>query len=395
MKQNWEYKKLGEIGTFQRCSGIQKSDFVKNGMPCIHYGQIHTKFGVSVNHHLSEISEELFNKSKIANPGDIVLAITSEDVEGSCKCIAWLGDYDVAVGAHAAIFKHHENPKYISYSFRSADFYIQKAKYARGFKVKEIKPSEVALITIPVPPLSTQTAIVSELDTLSAIIADHKSLLKKYDELEQSIFYDMFGDPVKNEKGWEVKKLGEVCEVNPSKKNAIQDMGAKEEVSFLPMEDLPINALYYSPNQVRDLSQVTSSYTYFQNNDVLMAKVTPCFENGKRGIAINLKNNLGFGSSEFHVIREGKLLKKEYIYYLTFDRTFISMAVKNLTGTSGLRRVPKSFLENFKVPLPPLPLQQEFASKIEAIEAMKADTKKSLEKAEELFNARMDYYFNA
>lgn len=210
MRKGWEYKKLGEVGTFLRGKNILKSDFVEKGLPCIHYGQIHTKFGISTDTHLTETSQEVYNKAIIASKNDVLIAITSEDLEGSCKATAWLGDYDVAVSAHAAVFKHNLNPKYIVYYLKSQSFYIEKSKYARGFKVMEIKPTDIAKIPIPIPPKSTQFAIVSELDKINELIRLKKEQLKDFDNLAQSLFYEMFGDPVENEKGWEEKKLGDV-----------------------------------------------------------------------------------------------------------------------------------------------------------------------------------------
>ena len=154
--KGWEVKQLGEIGTFTRCNGIVKSDFIEKGLPCVHYGQIHTKFGAYVESHLSEIPDNIYSKCKKASKGDLIIAITSEDIEGSCKCTAWLGNYDVAVGAHAAIFHHSQSPIFISYYFKSNGFCTEKAKYARGFKVKEIKPSDIASIPVYLPPMSLQ-----------------------------------------------------------------------------------------------------------------------------------------------------------------------------------------------------------------------------------------------
>ena len=189
MREGWTYKTFGEVGSFLRGKSIQKADFVEKGLPCIHYGQIHTKFGVSIDKHLSEIPLELYNKSIIASHGDVIIAITSEDLEGSCKSTAWLGDYDIAVSSHAAVYKHNLNPKFIAYYLRSKSFYYEKMKYARGFKVMEIKPTDIERIPIPVPPLAEQERIVAELDLLSGIIEKKKEQLKAYDQLAQSIFY--------------------------------------------------------------------------------------------------------------------------------------------------------------------------------------------------------------
>lgn len=154
--ERWEHKTLGEIGTFQRGGGFQKNDFVEGGIPCIHYGQIHTKFGPYISSHLTEISSDLESKVKYAAKGDLLIAITSEDEEGSCKCTAWLGNYNVAVGGHAAIFHHNMNPLFMSYYFKSSFFNAEKVKYLRGSKVIEIKPDDIAKIHVPIPPMELQ-----------------------------------------------------------------------------------------------------------------------------------------------------------------------------------------------------------------------------------------------
>ena len=152
----WPQKTLGEVGSFTRGGGFQKSDFVEHGIPCIHYGQIHTKFGPFITSHITEISSDLESKTKFASKGDLVIAITSEDTEGSCKSTAWLGDYPVAVGGHAAIYKHSMNPLYMSFFFKSTLFNYAKIEYVHGTKVFEIKPDDIAKILVPCPPMSLQ-----------------------------------------------------------------------------------------------------------------------------------------------------------------------------------------------------------------------------------------------
>lgn len=153
---NWEQKCLGEVGTFKRGGGFQKSDYVERGIPCIHYGQIHTIFGPFICSHISEISSDLEPRTKFASKGDLIIAITSEDVEGSCKSTAWLGDYPVAVGGHAAIFNHCMNPLYMSFFFKSTLFNHAKMEYVHGTKVFEIRPDDIAKILVPCPPMSLQ-----------------------------------------------------------------------------------------------------------------------------------------------------------------------------------------------------------------------------------------------
>lgn len=373
MKHDWEYKKLGELGSFQRGKGIQKTHFVTNGMPCIHYGQIHTTFGVSTLNHISEIPQDLYEQSIIASKGDVLLALTSEDVEGSCKSTAWLGDYDVAISSDAAVFKHNLNPKFVVYYTQTKAFFIEKSKYARGFKVTHIKTSDIETIPIPVPSIEIQSLIVSELDSLSQIIADCKETLKDYDALEQSIFYDMFGDPVKNDKGWDVKKLGEVCVNLDSKRIPITQ--SEREKGEYP---------YYGASGIVDyVSDYIFDGTYLlvsEDGANLLARSTP--------IAFTIKGK-NWVNNHAHIL--------EFEYYCT--QLYIEHHINNIdisqyvTGAAQ-PKLTQAKLNLFNIPLPPLPLQQQFASKIEAIEKMKSETKKALQEAETLFNARMDYWFN-
>ena len=151
-EKGWGLKTMGEIGSLQRGSGLSKKDLVEEGFPCILYGQIHTKFGAYAERNIAFIPVDLVHTAKIAHSGDLVMALTSEDVEGSCKSVAWLGNYDVAVGSDAAIFSHSENGIYLSYYTRTRAFYNEKAKYARGFKVTHISTKDIATIPVMIPP---------------------------------------------------------------------------------------------------------------------------------------------------------------------------------------------------------------------------------------------------
>ena len=218
-------------------------------------------------------------------------------------------------------------------------------------------------------------------------------MLRNLDALAQSLFYDTFGDPAINPKGWRIYKIKDICSVNPTKREI--RIPTSSEISFLPMEDLPINARYFTPIKVKTLNEVQNSYTYFSGEDVLFAKVTPCFENGKAGIPVNLINNIGFGSSELFVLRPNfQIINREYIYSFIRTNHFVSEAIKKLSGTSGLRRVPRTVVENFQIPVPPLELQEKFAERIERIEAQKKTVENTIAELQTLLDSRMDYWFN-
>ena len=136
-------------------------------------------------------------------------------------------------------------------------------------------------------------------------------------------------------------------------------------VSFVPMADINEYQMTFIPNQVKLFSEISSSYTYFEDNDVLLAKVTPCFENGKAGIARELSNGVGFGSSEFYVLRSNEKVLPEWIYFCVLHSNFRDNAIAQMTGTGGLQRVPRDYVENFQIPLPPLEMQKEIVAEIE------------------------------
>ncbi len=178
-KPGVEMKTLGEVGKFIRGTGIQKSDFVEDGFPCIHYGQIHTRYGVSATKTFSQINESLYKKSKKAVKGDVVLATTSEDAEGCAKPVAWLGDDEVAVSGDAYIYHHNQNGKFMVYQFMTHNFMLFKIMNATGAKVVRISGDNMAKYEFPLPPLSEQQRIVSILDTFEASIQNLEAQLKE------------------------------------------------------------------------------------------------------------------------------------------------------------------------------------------------------------------------
>lgn len=166
---------LSEIGEMIKGSGIQKSDFVEQGLPCIHYGQLHTYYGTFAFRTKSFISKALFDRSKKAQHGDLIIATTSEDVEACCKATAWLGEEEIAVSGDAHIFHHNQNPKYLAYFFQTENFAKQKRKYASGVKVVRVKGEQLLKVIIPLPSLEEQQRIVDILDRFETLTTDLQS----------------------------------------------------------------------------------------------------------------------------------------------------------------------------------------------------------------------------
>ena len=167
-----KWLKLGEIASIIRGGNFQKKDFVEQGKPCIHYGQIYTRLGTTTSKSITYLNDDVYSKSKKAMPNDIVMAVTSENIEDVCKSTVWLGNEDLAVSGHTAIIHPSINSKYLAYYFQTTMFFKQKRKLAHGTKVIEVTPDKLNDIIIPVPPLEEQERIVSILDRFDKLCND-------------------------------------------------------------------------------------------------------------------------------------------------------------------------------------------------------------------------------
>ena len=180
----------------------------------------------------------------------------------------------------------------------------------------------------------------------------------------------MFGAVGADEKGWGLISLGDCCELNPKKSD---DGRLKEglEVSFVPMPAVTEKG-ELDNSDIRFYEQVQKGFTYFAENDVLFAKITPCMENGKGAVARGLKNGIGFGSTEFHVLRpKTGVSNPVWLYTIMSFKQFRQDAVRKMTGSAGQRRVPSSFLSGYQVSLPPIDLQNQFAAFVEQTDKSK------------------------
>ena len=261
-----------------------------------------------------------------------------------------------------------------------------------GSTFKAINKQNLSELLCPHLPLENQKQIAHTLDTAAELLAMRKKQHEELDNLIKSTFYNMFGDPVANEKGWDVKQLSAYCSVNP-RKSEIEYFEDNFPVSFIAMQSISANG-DIDTRQIRDYKEVKTGFTYFYENDVLFAKITPCMENGKGAIARSLRNNIGFGSTEFHVLRPIKgVSNSEWLYRLTTLPIFRENAEKNMSGSAGQKRVPTSFFNKFKVSLPPFNLQTQFASIVTKIEEQKVLVKKAIGETQYLFDSLMSEYF--
>ncbi len=188
MKFNYvKTKALGELGTFTNGKGMPKSMFDENGeIGAIHYGHIYTKYNGFVYEPIVKISCKNADKLVKVRIGDLVIAKTSENVEDIMKTVVYLGRDEVVAGGHSVIFRHNENPKYMSYVFNGYyDLIKQKNKMAKGVKVLELSSKDMEKIKIPIPSLQVQEHIVNILDKFESLVNDIEKGLPKEIELRQ------------------------------------------------------------------------------------------------------------------------------------------------------------------------------------------------------------------
>lgn len=197
--------------------------------------------------------------------------------------------------------------------------------------------------------------------------------------------------------GWPLVRIDQLCELRPQKSEVRGRLKPTDLVSFVPMNDLPVDKAWLHASETRALSDVEGSYTYFANGDVLLAKITPCFENGKLGIARELTNGVGFGSSEFFVLRPSERLLAEYLYYFLSQADYRERGASVMTGAVGHRRVPKEFVEGTLLPLPPLAEQKRIVAILdeafEGIAKASANAERNLTNARELFDGVLRAHF--
>lgn len=337
-------------------------------------------------------------KYPIVDQGQTLVAGYTDEEEGLFEDVP-----AIIFGDHTRIIKYVDKPcflgadgvKLLKANFKSANYKylyyallnakIPNTGYNRHFKwLKEVE--------IPLPEEHIQEKIVLTLEKLDNLISQRKQQLAKLDELVKARFVEMFGTVGTDEKGWGFARLGDVCRINPKKADESR-LKSGLQVSFVPMPAVTEKG-EIDPSETKKYDEVKSGFTYFREEDVLFAKITPCMENGKGAVAKGLCNSIGFGSTEFHVLRPIENISNPYwIYSVTSFKQFRVDAASNMTGSAGQRRVPASFLESYRISVPPIELQNKFAAFVEQVDKSKVAVKKALDEAQTLFDSLMQQYF--
>lgn len=384
--------KLGEISDIKGGYAFKSDKFTDEGVPIVRIGNLNNGT-VELDYNICYPKEFLENNREYEiKKNDILIAMSGATIGKTAKY-----SFDIPALLNQRVGKIVVNEKvadnnFVYYFLKSKEFNKQIQNIAYGCAQPNISAKQILSIKIPKLPKEIQHKIAEVLDKAQSLIDKRKEQIKEYDRLKESLFYDMFGDPFTKQTRFEWCKLGDVVEINPSKEE-INNIDFDVEVSFIPMECVSVDG-ELKTNQTKIIEDVYKRFTYFRENDVLFAKITPCMENGKGAIAKGLCNGIGFGSTEFHVLRpmESKSTSS-WIFQLTKLSSFRKYAEMKMTGSAGQKRVPVSFLKEVYISVPTLELQNKFAEKVQKIGHQKQLLKQSLSLMEDNFNALMQKAF--
>lgn len=356
MKQGWESKKLGELVNI-KTGKLDSNAMVDGG-----------------KYPFFTCSKEIFSINDYAFDCEAIL-LAGNNASGDFNVKHYKGKFNAYQRTYV-ITVNAENKILYSYLFQQLTNHLKRFKeQSVGANTKFLKIGMIQGMEIPLPPLPEQQRIVAILDEAFAAIAKAKANteqnLKNAKELFESYLQCVFENKSKD---WEEKKLIEVCELKPQKKEAKEKLKETDLVTFLPMEDLGVLNKEIVGVKERQLKDVAGSYTYFSDNDVLLAKITPCFENGKIGIARNLINGVGFGSSEYIVFRTQGSIQPELLYYFLSRKQIRVEGRKFMSGAVGHKRVSKDWIENYLIAFPKSLKDQQII--VQQLDALSAETKK-------------------
>lgn len=370
-----EYKKLGEVATISRGGSFQKKDFCEDGVPCIHYGQIYTRYGLFADKTLTFISEDAAKKQKYAVKNDIVMAVTSENIDDVCKCVAWLGDDEIAVSGHTAIIHHTLSPKYLCYYFHTAMFYAQKKKLAHGTKVIEVTPDKLADITIPVPPIEVQTEIVKILDNFTELSAELSAELtaeltarKKQYEYYRDLLLDfgVHGGGTSECKWRTLRTLAEIGTGSSNTNEAVED----GQYTFFVRSQEPLRKESYEYDETAIITA---------GDGVGVGKVFHYIEG---------KYALHQRAYRIHIV-SSDVMPKFFFYYM--KATFYDY-ISKAGFHSSVSSIRRPMLNEFLVPVPSIEEQKRIVSILDRFDKLCNDISEGLPAEIEARRKQYEYY---
>ena len=385
-----EKVKLGDVCKVQGGYAFKSKEFQKDSIPIIRIGNIQDN-EVEIDYNVC-FTKEFLNKHPEfeIKYGDILIAMSGATVG---KIGKYQNDTKALLNQRVGNFIVTEKleKRYLYFLLQSPLFEKFILNNAFGCAQPNISSKQIEEFEFYNYDNVEQIEIANQLDKVQEIIDFRKKQIQELDELIKSQFVEMFGDVGKNDRNWKYTTLGKECFLNP-KKSELKNMNENFEVSFVAMPSVSENG-NIDTNIIKKYDDVKKGFTYFAENDVLFAKITPCMENGKGAVAIGLKNKIGFGSTEFHVLRPKENINSVWLYTLTAMKSFRIEAERKMTGSAGQKRVPISFFETYNLGLPPIKLQNQFADIVKQIDKQKFEIQKSLEETQKVQESLMNKYF--
>lgn len=381
MKEGWEKRRFDEIMTparVERCGD-------RTDLPIL---SITMRSGIVEQRDRFSKTIASVDRSnyKIVKDGQLVIAFPIDEGLVYTQDVAKEGIMSPAYNIWDVDYSLVNRNFLVSYFHSRFAFDYYKAKLRGSTQRRRSMDKEDLLsMPIPVPPISEQKRIVEELDLLNGIIAKEKTQLEELDKLAQSIFYDMFGDPVTNEKSWKRLTLDNVVEITSKLVNP-NDEPFVNQYHIGPANIVSHTGEIVDCKLAKDENLISSKYA-FKKGMILYSKIRPNLNK----VAIAPLD--GICSADMYPLHVKENANNVFVWKLLSSKEFLKYAINN-SGRARMPKMNREALFSYELDLPPLSHQQEFADKISAIEAMKAKVSQSLKEAEQLFNSRMDYYFN-
>ncbi|MFW2176929.1 MULTISPECIES: N-6 DNA methylase [unclassified Moraxella] len=318
--------------------------------------------------YLNENTEIDINKNLKAN--DIFICFSSGSEKHLGKLCLIANDTNYYAGGFMGILRVSNkaiNPKYLYNILNQEHMRNIIRQLSNGSNIKNLSNS-IGEVKIPLPPLDIQQKIIDECQKIDDDCKNSRVAIETYRNNIAQIFDNLESNKNLTNPSYQLSKLNSLCLTNPSKAE-IRHLPNELLVSFVEMSSVSNDG--YIANKVdKPLGELKGSYTYFAENDIILAKITPCMENGKCALATGLTNHVGLGSSEFHVFRvNSQQTSPAFLFYFLNREKIRKEAEKNMTGASGHRRVPIGYYENLTIPLPSIDEQKRIIQQIEALEA--------------------------
>jgi len=378
----WQTKKLGDITVINGggTPPTSHSEYFDGDVPWFTPSEI-TSGTVSVlTDSRRQITEEATKFSKVAEQGTVLLS--SRATIGNIGIVSNRSTYNQGIKGISP--KEELNHWFLAYWLLANKRILEKSSYGTTFK--ELSTTALKRFDIAIPSIPVQQQIVEKLDSIRKLQELNDKEIEKVEEIFNAYFNSTFVSTGK----WPIKNIREVAIVNPPKPK-FNDWDLEKEVDFLPMSALATDAQNPYTAEKRKLKEVIKGYTCFQSDDVLLAKITPCFENGKTGIFRKNPKSVGFGSTEFIVLRaDEKKAVPLWIWLFIFSKRFREEGKLHMTGTAGQKRLPVSFVENYQIPVPSLMTQLQIIEKFQNIASLFDLKKKEKEKLSELFESTLN-----